>query len=257
MILTDIELCNNLIFLIHKSLGSILLKSHDHFWCGLAEFARCNYDAAEIRLEQIQRDDPAYIATLLIQQQIIKIQNSLNSADKYKQLDAEVKEARGSASSIELEMCAIAWYGSGKRAKAVEYLEKSLKKHGADVRTLCLRAAFETDEAKVDRLIEQIPEDTNSALGKYFLFESHLKARQHSQVQKELEKLIQINSNYSSGYVQLCKAAFGVQDWDVLNTSASWLISVCPQYYDAHIYLALESLFSVQSDQCGQDRVCK
>jgi len=142
-------------------------------------------------------------------------------------------------------------------SKAIEYLEKSLKKHGPEVRTICLRAAFETEDAKIDRLVEQIPENTDSALGKYFQFEAFLKARQHSQVQKDLEKLIQINSNYSAGYVQLCKAAFGVQDWDVLNQSASWLISLCPEYYDAHIYLAIESLFSVQNDQIAQESVCK
>ena len=82
-----------------------------------------------------------------------------------------------------------------------------------------------------------------------------LRARQHSQVQKDLEKLIQINSNFSAGYILLCKAAFGVQDWDAVNNCASWLISVCPQYYDAHIYLALESLFSEQSNQFDQECV--
>ena len=99
MLLNDIELCNNLIFLIHKSPGSILLKTHDHFWCGLAEFCRKNYDAAEIRLEQIQRDDPTNLAGLLVQQQLLKVQNSVNGAEKYKKIDAEVKEARSSASS--------------------------------------------------------------------------------------------------------------------------------------------------------------
>lgn len=67
MILCDIELCNNLIFLLHKSPSSIVLKSNDHFWCGLAEFLRSNYDAAEIRLEQIQSDEPSYLAGILLQ----------------------------------------------------------------------------------------------------------------------------------------------------------------------------------------------
>ena len=100
---------------------------------------------------------------------------SPNSEERYKKIDAEIKERRGGASNYELEYCAIAWFAFGKTSKAIEYLEKSLKKHGPEIRTICIRAAFEPDDSKVGRFIDQIPEGTNSAVGKYFLFEYQLK----------------------------------------------------------------------------------
>jgi hypothetical protein len=77
MILNDIELCNNIVFLISKNFNSILQKSNDHFWCALSEHNAKSYDNVEIRLEQIQKDDPTYLAGLLIQQQILKVNHRL------------------------------------------------------------------------------------------------------------------------------------------------------------------------------------
>ena len=56
--------------------------------------------------------------------------------------------------------------------------------------------------------------------------------------------MIQFNSNFIAGYIQLLKTSFGIQDWDAVNSSATWLVSACPGYYDAYVYLALEALFS-------------
>ena len=126
----------------------------------------------------------------------------------------ELKECRTSASSIELEFCAIAYFGLGKKPKTIEYLDKCLKKHGSDIRTLCLRGAFEPDRQKAESYFDQIPEDENinSALGKYFQLQSFLKARQHASVQKELESLLQLNSNFMAGRILMCQTAFGIQD---------------------------------------------
>ena len=74
-----------------------------------------------------------------------------------------------------------------------------------------------------------------SALGKYFQLESFLKARQHAVVQKELESLLQINSNFTAGRILMCKTAFGIQDWEVLLEHATTLYSSYPKYYDAHM----------------------
>ena len=65
--LTDVELCNNVLFLLHKSPESILSKSNDHFWCGLADAVTGNSDSAAIRLEQVTKDDPTYLGGLVLQ----------------------------------------------------------------------------------------------------------------------------------------------------------------------------------------------
>ena len=65
--LTDVELCNNVLFLLHKSPESILSKSNDHFWCGLADAVTGNLDSAAIRLEQVTKDDPTYLGGLVLQ----------------------------------------------------------------------------------------------------------------------------------------------------------------------------------------------
>ena len=44
--------------------------------------------------------------------------------EKAKRFDAELKEGRNNASSIELEFCAVAFFAIGKQAKTVEYLDK-------------------------------------------------------------------------------------------------------------------------------------
>ena len=77
--LNDIELCNNTIFLIKNSAESILARSNDHFWCGMAEFMLGNADAASIRLEQVQKDDPTYLGGLIIQIQLYKNAQKGNS----------------------------------------------------------------------------------------------------------------------------------------------------------------------------------
>ena len=48
--LSDVELCNNVVFLLHHSPESILSKSNDHFWCGLADAVVGNVDPASIRI---------------------------------------------------------------------------------------------------------------------------------------------------------------------------------------------------------------
>ena len=65
--LNDIELCNNIVFLLRRSPESILSRCNDHFWCGLAEFILGDKDAASIRLEQIPNDDPSYLGGLVAQ----------------------------------------------------------------------------------------------------------------------------------------------------------------------------------------------
>ena len=146
------------------------------------------------------------------------------------------------ASSIELEFCAIAFYALGKGPKTIEYLDKCLKKHGNDMRTICLRGAFEPDSRKAESYFSQIPEDIEmtSAIGKYFQLQSFLKARQHASVQKELESLLQINPNFIAGRILMCQTSFGIQEWDTLFETASWIISICPKYYDAHMYVIIE-----------------
>ena len=91
-----------------------------------------------------------------------------------------------------------------------------MKKFGAELSTVCLRGAFEPDHAKSEHYFDQIPEEAHigGALGKYFQLRSCLKARQHATVQRELESLIQINSNFTAGRILMCQTAFGIQDWD-------------------------------------------
>ena len=166
-----------------------------------------------------------------------------------------MKEARGTASSIELEFCAIAYYGIGKAPKTLEYLDKCLKKHGNEIRTLCLRGAFEPDQRKADSYFDQIPEeeDITSAIGKYFQLQSFLKARQHAVVQKELESILQINSHFTAGRILMCQTAFGIQDWEVLLETATTIYSSYPKYYDAHMYVIVEALLSGENySQCHE-----
>ena len=150
-----------------------------------------------------------------------------SNRDKSKRLDSELKEARSHATAIELEFASIAYYAQGRQSKAIEYLDKCLKKFGADLRTVCLRGAFEPDKIKSEQYLDQIPEDADisSALGKYFQLRSCLKARQPASVQRELESLIQINSNFTAGRILMCQTAFGIQEWEALFDAASWLIS--------------------------------
>ena len=91
-----------------------------------------------------------FLGCLFLRQQLCRAEpNELNQA-KYKELDGEIKTLRNGASSIELEFAAIAQFAVGKSAKAAEYLDKSLKRHGVEQRTVALRCAVESDPIKLD-----------------------------------------------------------------------------------------------------------
>ena len=179
---------------------------------------------------------------------------SLDLLDQFPKVDIE---NCSKASSIELEFCAIAFFALGKGPKTIEYLDKCLKKHGNDMRTICLRGAFEPDSRKAESYFSQIPEDIEmtSAIGKYFQLQSFLKARQHASVQKELESLLQINPNFIAGRILMCQTSFGIQEWDTLFETASWIISICPKYYDAHMYVIIEALLSGGNESQCVDRL--
>ena len=71
-----------------------------------------------------------------ITQTLFKVQLFKSSnRDKSKKLDSILKEARSQATAMELEFASIAYYAQGRQAKAIEYLDKCLKKYGADLNT--------------------------------------------------------------------------------------------------------------------------
>ena len=62
MKLDDVEWSNNVVFLIHNSPRAIL-RCHDNFWCGLAEILLGNNENADLRLEQVAKEDPNYLGS--------------------------------------------------------------------------------------------------------------------------------------------------------------------------------------------------
>jgi hypothetical protein len=79
--------------------------------------------------------DPIFLGCLFLRQQLCRAEPNDRNQAKFKELDGEIKTLRNGASSIELEFAAIAQFAVAKTAKAAEYLDKSLKRHGVEQRT--------------------------------------------------------------------------------------------------------------------------